>query len=126
MAQGQRLNPAARDAAVRRISLITTGVVALGLSGTIGLGVAIASGIPVKEDTSSDVAYEEEVVVEDEAVPTEVPVAPAPAGKAATGGGATTPTAKVPTPTQKKPATQAPAPKPKVTTKAPQTQSGGS
>jgi hypothetical protein len=44
----QRLNAAARDAAISRIRLITAGVVALGLAGTAGLGVAIASAIPVK------------------------------------------------------------------------------
>ncbi|MET0233369.1 MAG: hypothetical protein ABW224_01890 [Kibdelosporangium sp.] len=123
MAQGQRLNPAARDAAVRRITLLTTGVVALGLTGTVGLGAAIAAGIPVKADTSANAAYEEEVVVEDAPVATTEQAPPKPAGTGtAVGAGktATTPT----TPTQKKPV--APAPKPRVTTKAPQTQSGGS
>ncbi|MBP2325785.1 hypothetical protein JOF56_006170 [Kibdelosporangium banguiense] len=120
MAQGQRLNPAARDAAVRRITLITTGVVALGLTGTVGLGVAIASGIPAKPDTSSNAAFEG-VAVEDQTVPTTQ--APAPAGTGADAGVAVVPTQKS-TPTQKK--QPAPAPKPRPTAKAPQTQSGGS
>jgi hypothetical protein len=50
----QRLNPAARDAALSRITLITTGVVALGLAGTVGLGVAIAAETPTKAAPVSD------------------------------------------------------------------------
>jgi hypothetical protein len=49
----QRLNPAARDAAVRRVVLMTTGVVAFGVLGTVGLGVAIAAGTPDKPATST-------------------------------------------------------------------------
>lgn len=119
MAQGQRLDPAARDAAVRRIAVITTGVVTLGLAGTVGLGVAIAAGIPEKDtvDTTGATAYEE-VAGEQEPAPATVPTgstdAPAPTQQ---GKPATAPTQ------QKKPT---PAPKPRTTTKAPQTQSGGS
>lgn len=42
----QRLHPVARDAAVRRIAMITTGVVAASLAGTVGLGAAIAAATP--------------------------------------------------------------------------------
>ncbi|GAB3885414.1 hypothetical protein GCM10029964_048040 [Kibdelosporangium lantanae] len=54
----QRLNAAARDAAVRRVKIITTGVVAVGVLGTLGLGVAIAAGTPDKPaTTTSTVAH---------------------------------------------------------------------
>jgi hypothetical protein len=49
----QRLNPAARDAAVRRVALITAGVVAFGVLGTVGLGAAIAAGTPDKPATTT-------------------------------------------------------------------------
>lgn len=42
----QRLHPVARDAAVRRIAMITTGVVVASLAGTVGLGAAIAAATP--------------------------------------------------------------------------------
>jgi hypothetical protein len=42
----QRLHPDARDAAVSRIAVITTGVVALGVAGTVGLGMVIAATAP--------------------------------------------------------------------------------
>jgi hypothetical protein len=131
MAQGQRLNPAARDAAVRRIAVITTGVVTLGLAGTVGLGVAIAAGIPEKDTSSDNAAYEEVVVEQAEPAPATVEtdengleVVPAAPKQPATTATATAPATKE-TPVQKAPAQQQ-APKPRVTTKAPQTQSGGS
>lgn len=49
----QRLDPAARDAAVNRVNLITAGVVVLGLAGTVGLGITIASMVPVKPTTGN-------------------------------------------------------------------------
>jgi hypothetical protein len=120
----QRLNAAARDAALNRISLVTAGVVALGLAGTVGLGVAVASATPVK--TSKPVTNAE---------------APAPLPDAQTGPyDVTTPdVATVPAvppkgqaapknqaPQKQAPKAKAPAPKPKPTTQPPVTSSGGS
>ncbi len=116
----QRLSAAARDAALTRISLITAGVVALGLAGTVGLGVAVASETP---DKSSNPAPEAEVTAPQEQssgygdlgaknVTPDVATVPAtPKGQAAP---------KVPA------APKAPAPKPKATPKPPVTSSGGS
>ncbi|TCO53659.1 hypothetical protein [Actinocrispum wychmicini] len=44
----QRLSPAARDAAVNRVRMITAGIVVLGVAGTVGLGMAIAAETVVK------------------------------------------------------------------------------
>lgn len=51
---GQRLSPAARDAAVKRVWMITAGVVVLGVAGTVGLGTAIAAQTPAKQTTATD------------------------------------------------------------------------
>jgi hypothetical protein len=114
----QRLSAAARDAAVKRVNFITTGAVVLGLAGTVGLGMSIASMIPVKPAGYSQPAAAE--------VPAEVPgseQAPAP-GQAP----AQAPAAKPKTKAQGGAVTPKPqaAPKPQPTKKAPVTTSGGS
>lgn len=113
----QRLNPAARDAAVRRITMITTGVVALGLAGTVGLGVTIASATPVKNKSkpAGAVPAPQGKVTAPQQDQNKVPNAPT--GTAPKG------TTQAP---QKQAKPVAPAPKPQPTTQAPETSSGGS
>jgi outer membrane biosynthesis protein TonB len=117
----QRLNAAARDAALNRISLITAGVVALGLAGTVSLGVAVASATPDKTSkpvTNAAPLPEDETGSYDVTTPdvATVPAVP-PKGQAAP---------KNPAPKTEAPKTKAPAPKPKPTTQPPVTSSGGS
>jgi hypothetical protein len=115
----QRLDPAARDAAVNRVNLITAGVVVLGLAGTVGLGITIASMVPVKPTTE----YVQPAAVEAPAV--EPDQSPA---QAQAPGQAQLPAQTKP---QTKPKAQGgvtPKPKaaPKPTKQAPVTTSGGS
>jgi|SRR5687767_9840200 hypothetical protein len=120
----QRLNPAARDAAVRRITMITTGVVGLGLAGTVGLGVTIASATPVKNKTkpATAVPAPQGKVTAPQQGQNKVAVPNAPTGTAPTG----TAPKGTPQAPQKQAKPAAPAPKPQPTTQAPETSSGGS
>nr|WP_042192129.1 hypothetical protein [Kibdelosporangium sp. MJ126-NF4]CEL20506.1 hypothetical protein [Kibdelosporangium sp. MJ126-NF4]CTQ97730.1 hypothetical protein [Kibdelosporangium sp. MJ126-NF4] len=122
----QRLDPAARDAAVGRVRMITTGIVALGLAGTVGLGFGISE--MVKAEKAQQAAGASAQVEPPAEAPDTIPQGQAPqvppgevADEPYPGAGTQTP--QQPTTTKPKPK---PAPKPKPTTKPPATSSGGS
>ncbi|CAM3293574.1 hypothetical protein KIPE111705_00180 [Kibdelosporangium persicum] len=126
----QRLNPAARDSAVGRVRMITTGVVALGLAGTMGLGFTIAEQVKadkaakaqaqVTEDTT-EVAQEEQLP-QDQVPQAQVPQEQVPQEQVPQGQATPRQTPRK----QATPGTTTPAPKPKPTPKPPVTSSGGS
>ncbi|MBE1469776.1 hypothetical protein H4W33_008850 [Kibdelosporangium phytohabitans] len=114
----QRLNPAARDAAASRVTFITTGVVSLGLAGTIGLGYGIADMVKAEKAVKAQQAGQvRDTAPVPEPEPDTIPqgqVPPKQTGRQSYPG--TTPGRQTPKP----------APKPKPTTKPPATSSGGS
>ena len=79
----QRLHRVARDAAVSRVTVITAGVVAVGIAGTIGFGMAVASATPAPGGQPTQ-------AVEPGAAAGAAPQAPAAAPGAGTGKPATT------------------------------------
>ncbi|MET0132167.1 MAG: hypothetical protein ABW215_01090 [Kibdelosporangium sp.] len=128
----QRLNPAARDAAVSRTGIMTAGVVLLGLAGTVGLGVSVAAATPVKTKKAPVTAgYDQTVPAPQGKVavpPKQAPQNQAPQNQVPeqpkTGG--TAPRATTPKATAPKATTPKPAPRPQPTQQAPDTSSGGS